>query len=63
MDDTPTPAIAPSEWLEALAKSEADLRAGRIVPGETVMRDLRDGLARLEAKLTARTPREATSRR
>ncbi len=55
MDDRPTPTIAPPGWLEALAESEADLRAGRIVPGETVMRDLRNSLARLEARLAAGT--------
>ncbi len=63
MDDTPSPAIAPPGWLEALAESEADLCAGRIVPGETVLRDLRESLARLEAKQAARKPRKATPRR
>jgi hypothetical protein len=50
MDDHPTPVIAPAGWLDILAESEADLAAGRIVSGEEVMRDLRDSLARLEAK-------------
>ena len=42
MDETPTRPIAPAGWLEALAESEADLAAGRIVPGDEVMRDLTD---------------------
>jgi predicted transcriptional regulator len=50
MDDTPTRArSAPAEWLEAIADGEADLAAGRIVPGEQIMRELRESLARLEA--------------
>ena len=40
MDDTPTPPIAHADWLEALAESDADLAAGRIVSGEAVLRDL-----------------------
>jgi hypothetical protein len=53
MDDAPTPAIAPPEWLEVLAESNADIAAGRIVPGEVVQQMLRDSLARLEAKAAA----------
>ena len=50
MDDTPTRGrSAPAEWLEAIAEGEADLAAGRIVPGEQVMRELREALARMEA--------------
>lgn len=63
MDDTPTPATAPASLLEALAESEADLAAGRIVAGDVVVRDLRDGLARLESKAAAKTARKNTPRR
>jgi hypothetical protein len=63
MDDAQTPAIAPAGWLEALAESEADLAAGRIVPGDVVMRDLRESLARLEAKAATKTARKDTRRR
>jgi DNA recombination-dependent growth factor C len=63
MDDTPTPAIAPAGRLEALAESDADLAAGRIVPGDVVMRELRDSLARLEAKKAAKPARKDTRRR
>ncbi len=64
MDDTPhhTKPV-PVEWLEILAESEADLAAGRIVPGEVVMRDLQDGLARLEAKAITKTVRGDSARR
>ena len=59
MIDT-THTTASAVWLEALAESEADLAAGRVVPGELVMRELRDSLARLEAKRAAR-PGEAAA--
>jgi hypothetical protein len=59
MDDTPTPA----GLLDALAESEADLAAGHIVAGDVVIRDLRDGLARLEAKAAAKAARNDTPRR
>ena len=62
MDHTPTPAMAPDALLEALAESEADFAAGRIVPGDIVIRDLRDGLARLEAKANAKTTRKNSAR-
>jgi hypothetical protein len=57
MTDTLRTAIAPAGWLEALAESDADLAAGRIVPGDVVLRNLKDGLARLEAKDAARPAR------
>jgi DNA recombination-dependent growth factor C len=62
MDDTPTPAIAPAEWLEVLAESDADIAAGRIVPSEVVQQMFRDSIARLEAKQAAASPRKATLR-
>jgi hypothetical protein len=63
MDDTPTPAIAPTGWLEALAESEAQLAAGQIVDGEEVMRELDECIARLEVKHTAGPRRRAAPRR
>ncbi|WP_146102027.1 hypothetical protein [Rhodopila globiformis] len=54
MNDTPSSAKhPPPELLEVLAESDADFAAGRVVPGDVAMRDLRDGLARLEAKASA----------
>lgn len=38
-DDAPRP--APPGWLEALDRGEADVAAGRTVPGEAVMERLR----------------------
>jgi hypothetical protein len=63
MDDTPTRDIAPAGWLEALAESDADLAAGRIISGDVVMRDLKDSLARLEAKAAAKKLARKDSRR
>lgn len=44
----------PVEWLEALAESDADIAAGRIVPSEAVHRGLREAAEQLEATLRAR---------
>jgi hypothetical protein len=57
-----TPDTVPAGWLEALGESEADLVAGRVVPGEVVMQELRDCLARLEAKPAAKPGKAATRR-
>ncbi len=51
MDDNPN--TTPVGWLEVLAESDADLAAGRIVSGDVVLRELKDSLARLEAKAAA----------
>jgi hypothetical protein len=51
MDDYPHP--DPADWLEVLIESEADIAAGRIVSGASVMRDLYASLARLEAKASS----------
>lgn len=53
MDDNPTPAPVPAGWLEALARSEAELAAGLTVPGEAVRQRLHAAIARLEAKEAA----------
>jgi ribosomal protein L29 len=59
MDDTSNPAPAPAGWLEALARSEAQLAAGQLVPGEEIMRELRESIARLEAKQAVKSERGA----
>jgi predicted transcriptional regulator len=41
------------DMVAALARSEADIEAGRIVPGETVVAELRASIARMEAKQTS----------
>ncbi|WP_044559850.1 hypothetical protein [Azospirillum sp. B4] len=38
------------DWTTALNRSDADIEAGHIVSGETVMADLRAGIARMKAK-------------
>jgi hypothetical protein len=56
------PDNAPPGWLETLEESEAELAAGLTVPAETVHRELRESIARLEAK-AATKQREAVRRR
>lgn len=56
LDDTLRP--PPAEWLEALARSEADLAAGRVVPGEVVMERLRQTIAEMEAEQRRAGPTE-----
>jgi hypothetical protein len=63
MDDTPNPAIAPAGWLEALAESEAELAAGLTVPGDVIMRELYESIARLETKQADASNGRATRRR
>jgi len=63
MAETTNPAEPPAFWLEALAESEAELAAGLTVPGEVVMRKLRESIARLEAKRAAPPKRRAAPRR
>ena len=46
-DDTPRP--PPPEWLRAIARSDADLAAGRIVPASVIHVGLNASIARLEA--------------
>jgi hypothetical protein len=48
-DHDDSAARAPAEWIEALYASRADLAAGRTVPGEKVLADLRAAVARMEA--------------
>jgi hypothetical protein len=59
MDDTPhhehpadweLPMPSEAELLASLARSEADLAAGRIVPASVVHEELRTALERIEAR-------------
>jgi hypothetical protein len=63
MADDRNHAEIPAGWLEALARSEAQLAAGQIVPGEVVRQRLLDSIARLEAKQNGRQKRGAASKR
>lgn len=56
LDDTPRP--PPAGWLEVLERSEADLAAGRTVPGEVVIERLRRTIAEMEAEQHAAGPAE-----
>ena len=47
---TPTTRPVPAGWLEAIAESEAELAKGLIVPGDEVMRELYESIARLEGR-------------
>jgi hypothetical protein len=50
MDRTPDYTPAPPDLIEALEASEADLAAGRVVPGEVVRARLRETIAEMEAE-------------
>jgi hypothetical protein len=63
MTDDPTSNDVPASWLEALAKSEAELDAGLTVPGHVVRQDLLDSLARMKAKRDQPLKRGAAQRR
>ncbi|MBW4090979.1 MAG: hypothetical protein HIU82_07715 [Proteobacteria bacterium] len=72
MDDTPRnrlpvdwnpPTPSEAELSAALAESEADLAAGRLVSGDDVLRELDESIARMEAKRAGGAPRRAVSRR
>jgi len=43
---------APDRWREALARSEAELARGELVPSQAVHDELHQALAELEAELT-----------
>ena len=53
MDDAPDRTEPPAGWLDALARSEAELAAGMTVPAAAVHQRIRDGIARIEAKKRA----------
>jgi hypothetical protein len=49
MDDSDNDMSAPTSWLEALAASEAQLKAGLVVPAEAVRERLLESMVRLQA--------------
>jgi predicted transcriptional regulator len=64
MDDTPHRTdAAPAGWAEILAESEAEAEAGLFVPGDEIMRELRESIARLEAKQAATAQGRPSRRR
>ncbi|HWK48217.1 MAG TPA: hypothetical protein VNT30_26075 [Stellaceae bacterium] len=52
-----------SEWLTDLDISEAQADAGDVVSAETVLQQLHESIARLEAKLAGEQRREVAPRR
>ena len=48
-ENVPITSAVPAGWLEALARSEAELAAGQTVPVATVHRRIRESIARIEA--------------
>ena len=57
----PTTRPVPAGWLEALARSDAEVASGLTVPAAVVHRRIRDSLARIEEK-RAGVRREAGDR-
>ena len=53
----------PPGWLEIIAEGEADIAAGRIVPGDGIKRGLLESIARIEAKRAARGQDKAATQR
>ena len=61
MDEiAPTNRPAPAEWLEALARSDAELAAGLTVPAKVVHRRIRDSIAWIKANRAGGTTGEVT---
>ena len=72
MDETPhrrhpadwePPMPSEAELVASLARSEAELAAGRIVSGDEVLRELDESIARMEAKRAGGTLRRPPTRR
>lgn len=63
MDDISHRPQAPAGWRESLDRSEAQLAAGETVPGEKVMRELYESIARLESKHAGKPNRGTAPRR
>lgn len=53
----------PQDWLDALDRADADVAAGRTVPGGGVMSRLRQTLADMEAREKGEQSHEAVRRR
>jgi len=49
MPSAPQKPQPPAEWLEALARSEAELAAGQIVSGDDVLWELDECILQLES--------------
>jgi hypothetical protein len=58
MDDIVGTRPPPPDWIEALARSDAQVAAGQAVPSGLVRQRLRDSIARLEGRPEGDSPRE-----
>jgi hypothetical protein len=59
--DPPMPSEA--ELLASLARSEAEFASGLVVPGDEVLRELDESIARMAAKRSGGTPRRTAAHR
>ena len=55
MNHTIAPA-APQDWIDALARSKAQIEAGQTVPLAPVLQRLRESVARMEAGTSPAAP-------
>ncbi len=51
-DHTPRPQTVPTQWIDALARADEDVAAGRTVPASVVHAVLDESLARLCGRAT-----------
>jgi predicted transcriptional regulator len=63
MTDRDPTTLTLDDWIAALTAGKADIAAGHIVPGEVVIAELEQQLARLEARLQQPAPAKAITRR
>lgn len=61
--DNPSSVPLPKEWLDALSRADADVAAGHMVSGDTIMRRLRQTLGNMEARAVDKHPDEVVGRR
>ena len=50
-DHPPPTANPPQAWLDAMAEAEADIQAGRTVDSATIMRQLDQSIAEMQAEI------------
>jgi hypothetical protein len=63
MDDNSPQIQAPQRWIDALARSEAQVAAGDTVPSTVVWQHIQESLARLEARPVAKQSRKGRPNR
>ncbi len=63
MTNPTVPQKSSAAWHDALLRSEAQLAAGMVVPGDEVMSELREAIVRVESKGSAALKRKAQPHR